>query len=52
MMLSQVGYNAWVWENKVHKVDLFTDLKVLLRFHDGRVPKKLRTRCDVMRSDA
>ena len=36
----QVPYQAWVWDNKIGKTDLFADLKSLLRLPDGRVPLK------------
>jgi len=37
---TQVSYSGWVWNHKARKPDLFADLKDLLRFPDGRVPKK------------
>jgi len=37
---TQVSYQAWLWNHKVSKNDIFADLKRLLNFPDGRVPKK------------
>jgi len=37
---TQVSYHGWVWEHKVAKAALFDELKALLRFPDGRVPRK------------
>jgi len=38
--MSQVSYAVWAWENKVDSSTYFHELKQLLRFPDGRVPKK------------
>jgi hypothetical protein len=37
---TQVSFTSWVWEHKVAKDELFAQLKGLLRFPDGRVPRK------------
>ena len=39
---AQVSFNAWVFDYKVDKRDLFSEIKGLLAFPDGRVPKKRR----------
>lgn len=39
---AQVSFNAWVFDHKVDKRDLFGEIKGLLAFPDGRVPKKRR----------
>lgn len=39
---TQVSFNAWVFDHKVDKRDLFGEIKGLLAFPDGRVPKKRR----------
>ena len=35
-----MSYSSWVWEHKVAKGELFSQIKELLRFPDGRVPRK------------
>jgi len=37
---AQMSYSSWVWEHKVAKGELFGQIKELLRFPDGRVPRK------------
>jgi len=37
---TQVSYHGWIWNHQLRKPDVFADLKGLLRFPDGRVPKK------------
>lgn len=37
---TQTSYSAWVWDHKIAKNELFGQLKGLLRFPDGRVPRK------------
>ena len=37
---SKMNYSSWVWDHKVAKEELFEEIKELLRFPDGRVPRK------------
>ena len=41
---SKMNYSSWVWDHKVAKEELFEEIKELLRFPDGRVPRKNKLR--------
>merc|ERR1711934_478399 len=42
----QVIYHTWVWNHRVRKSELFSELKNLLRFPDGRMPKKRKMKVE------
>jgi hypothetical protein len=37
---SKMSHSSWLWDHKVAKEELFGQIKELLRFPDGRVPRK------------
>jgi hypothetical protein len=37
---SKMSHSSWLWDHKVAKRELFGQIKELLRFPDGRVPRK------------